>query len=97
MLRFQLFTIGRAWVSEYGSSENPKEFDNLYKYSPLHTVKPIKYPAMLITTGDHDDRVVPLHAFKYAATLQDVAGKVPDQSPLLIAIQKDGGHGGAAG
>lgn len=97
MLRFQLFTIGDAWVPEYGSSEVPEQFDYLYKYSPLHNVRPVKYPAMLVTTGDHDDRVVPLHAYKYVATLQDVAGSVPGQNPLLISIQKDGGHSGAAG
>ena len=74
MLRFQHFTIGHAWTSEYGSSENPNDFDNLYRYSPLHNVKPVKYPAMLVTTGDHDDRVVPLHSYKFVATMQAIAG-----------------------
>jgi prolyl oligopeptidase len=74
MLRFQHFTIGHAWTGEYGSSENPSDFDNLYRYSPLHNVKPVKYPAMLVTTGDHDDRVVPLHSYKFVATMQAIAG-----------------------
>merc|ERR1712146_614888 len=94
MLRYQHFTIGHAWIPVYGSSEVAEQFDYLYKYSPLHNVKPIKYPAMLVTTGDHDDRVVPLHSFKFVATLQDIAGSVPDQSPLLIAINQDQGHSG---
>jgi prolyl oligopeptidase len=68
MLRFQRFTIGSAWVGEYGSSDQ-KGIDYLLKYSPVHTVKPVKMPAMLVTTGDHDDRVVPLHAYKYVAAL----------------------------
>ena len=68
MLRFQNFTIGYAWTSEYGSSDNG-DFDFLIKYSPLHTISPRKYPAILITTADHDDRVVPLHTYKYIATL----------------------------
>jgi prolyl oligopeptidase len=83
MLRYQHFTIGYAWVPEYGSSEEGG-FDYLIKYSPLHTVRPVKFPAMLVTTGDHDDRVSPLHAYKYVATLQAIAGKVPYQSPLLL-------------
>jgi prolyl oligopeptidase len=95
MLRFQKFTIGSAWVPEYGSSE-AGGFDYLYSYSPVHTVKRVKYPAMLVTTGDHDDRVVPLHAYKYVAALQDIAGAVPGQSPLLLSLEKNGGHSGGA-
>lgn len=69
MLRFQKFTIGHKWRSEYGSSEKKEEFDFLIKYSPLHTIKQVKYPAMMVTTGDHDDRVVPAHTYKYVAML----------------------------
>ncbi|MGI8788937.1 MAG: prolyl oligopeptidase family serine peptidase [Pyrinomonadaceae bacterium] len=91
MLRFQKFTIGRAWTSDYGSSENPEEFAAIYKYSPLQNIKPgTKYPATLITTADHDDRVFPAHSFKYAATLQ--AAQAGD-APVLIRIETRAGHG----
>src|SRR5262245_35600910 len=91
MLRFQKFTIGWAWVPDYGSSENPEEFKALYSYSPLHNIKPgTKYPATLITTADHDDRVVPAHSFKYAATLQAAQG---GDAPILIRIETKAGHG----
>jgi prolyl oligopeptidase len=91
MLRFHKFTIGWAWVSEYGSSDNAEEFPVLLKYSPLHNLKPgVNYPATLITTGDHDDRVVPAHSFKFAATLQTThAG----EAPVLIRIETRAGHG----
>lgn len=69
MLRFQKFTIGHKWRAEYGTSEHRGDFDFLIKYSPLHTVRPVRYPAVLVTTGDHDDRVVPAHSYKYIATL----------------------------
>ena len=90
MLRFHMFTIGRAWTFDYGSSEQENEFLCLYKYSPLHNVKSTKYPATMILTGDHDDRVVPAHSFKFAATLQD---KNKGDNPVLIRIDVNAGHG----
>ncbi len=91
MLRFHKFTIGWAWISEYGSPENPEEFKALYAYSPLHNLKPgTAYPATLITTGDHDDRVVPAHSFKFAAALQAAQG---GSHPVLIRIETKAGHG----
>ena len=91
MLRFHKFTIGWAWVSDYGSPENPEEFKALLAYSPLHNLQRGKdYPATLITTGDHDDRVVPAHSFKYAATLQAAQG---GRAPVLIRIETRAGHG----
>ncbi len=91
MLRFQKFTIGWAWTSDYGSADNPEDFPYLYAYSPLHTLKPgTAYPATLITTGDHDDRVVPAHSFKFAAALQ-AAQSGP--APTLIRIETRAGHG----
>ncbi|MBN2148468.1 MAG: S9 family peptidase [Anaerolineales bacterium] len=91
MLRFHKFTIGWAWVSDYGSAEDPLAFPYLYAYSPLHNIRAgISYPATLITTADHDDRVVPGHSFKFAATLQ--AAQAGD-APALIRIQTKAGHG----
>ncbi|MBO3459098.1 prolyl oligopeptidase family serine peptidase [Aetokthonos hydrillicola Thurmond2011] len=91
MLRFHKFTIGWAWTSEYGSSENAEEFKALYAYSPLHNLKPgTAYPATMITTADHDDRVVPAHSFKFAAALQ--AAHTGD-APVLIRIETKAGHG----
>ncbi|MDB6150850.1 MAG: prolyl endopeptidase [Chthoniobacter sp.] len=91
MLRFQKFTIGWAWTSDYGSSENPEEFQALIKYSPLHNVKPgTSYPATMITTADHDDRVFPGHSFKYAAALQAAQ---TGSAPVLIRIETRAGHG----
>lgn len=91
MLRFHKFTIGWAWTSDYGSSDNPEDFKTLYAYSPLHNLKPgTKYPPTLIATSDHDDRVVPGHSFKFAATMQaDQAGP----APVLIRIETKAGHG----
>jgi prolyl oligopeptidase len=91
MLRFHLFTIGWAWKSDYGSSETRQGFDVLYRYSPLHNVRPgTRYPAVLVTTADHDDRVVPAHSFKYAATLQPAQA---GDAPILIRIETRAGHG----
>jgi prolyl oligopeptidase len=92
MLRFHKFTIGWAWVSDYGSSGKADEFETLFAYSPYHNLKPAPYfPATLVTTADHDDRVVPGHSFKYAARLQEVHGN--QKRPMLIRIQTEAGHG----
>jgi prolyl oligopeptidase len=92
MLRFQKFTIGAAWVREYGSSEESEEmFKYLLSYSPLHTIREdVNYPAVLVMTADHDDRVVPLHSFKYTAALQD---KYKGLNPILIRVDTKSGHG----
>ena len=90
MLRYHRFTIGRAWASDYGLSENEEQFKCLMAYSPLHNVKETNYPATLITTGDHDDRVVPAHSFKFAATMQE---KQKGSAPVMIRIDKNAGHG----
>lgn len=91
MLRFQNFTIGWAWVDEYGSSDDSIHFENLYNYSPLHNIQSgLDYPAVMVITADHDDRVVPAHSFKYIATLQD---KYSGRNPVLIRIQTNAGHG----
>ena len=91
MLRFHKFTIGWAWTSDYGSPDNAEDFKALYAYSPLHNLKPgVKYPPTLITTADHDDRVVPAHSFKFAATLQAVQA---GDAPTLIRIETKAGHG----
>jgi prolyl oligopeptidase len=90
MLRYQYFTIGRYWAVDYGTSENKEEFECLLKYSPLHNVKPAAYPATLIMTADHDDRVVPAHSFKFAATLQK---NQTGNDPVLIRIDVNAGHG----
>jgi prolyl oligopeptidase len=90
MLRFDKFTIGWGWTSDYGSSDDPDGFRTLMAYSPLHNIAPRDYPATLVTTGDHDDRVVPGHSMKYAAALQ--AAQRGD-APILIRIDTDAGHG----
>jgi prolyl oligopeptidase len=91
MLRFHKFTAGRYWVDDYGSSDDPAEFEALYAYSPLHNVEEgTKYPAILVTTADTDDRVVPGHSFKYAAAIQ--AAQAGD-APVLIRIETRSGHG----
>ena len=92
MLKYHKFTVGHGWIPEYGSSEDPEQFKNLLSYSPLHNLKSnIAYPACLIYTGDHDDRVVPAHSFKFAATLQE---KAAGPAPQLIRIETKAGHGG---
>ena len=91
MLRFQKFTSGVFWTTEYGSSDSVRQFPALYKYSPLHNIKSnVSYPATLILTADHDDRVVPMHSFKFAATLQE---KQAGANPILIRITSNQGHG----
>ena len=91
MLRFPKFTIGWAWCSDYGSPDEPEEFKALYAYSPLHNLKPgTAYPATLITTADHDDRVFPAHSFKFAAALQAAQA---GEKPTLIRIETKAGHG----
>jgi prolyl oligopeptidase len=91
MLRFQKFTSGVFWTSEYGSSDSSAHFPFLYKYSPLHNIRGnVQYPATLVVTADHDDRVVPMHSFKFAATLQE---KQAGPAPVLIRISINQGHG----
>ena len=91
MLRFHKFTIGWAWIDDYGSSDDPEQFNAIYKYSPLHNIKPgTCYPPTLITTADHDDRVFPAHSFKFAATIQAAQSCA---NPVLIRIETRAGHG----
>jgi prolyl oligopeptidase len=94
MLRFQKFTIGWNWIADYGSSDNEAEFKAIRAYSPIHNVRDgVKYPATLITTADHDDRVVPAHSFKYAAALQHAQA---GDNPVLIRIDTNSGHGASS-
>lgn len=91
MLRYHKFTIGWGWGVEYGTSDNPEQFEYIYKYSPLHNIREgVKYPATLVTTADHDDRVVPAHSFKFAATMQHAQA---GEAPILIRIDTKAGHG----
>ncbi|MCU0287827.1 MAG: prolyl oligopeptidase family serine peptidase [Acidobacteria bacterium] len=91
MLRYHKFTIGWAWAGEYGSSEKPEQFKYLYAYSPLHNIKgDIAYPATLVETADHDDRVFPAHSFKYIATMQE---KYKGSNPVLLKVETKVGHG----
>ena len=91
MLRFHKFTAGAGWVGEYGSPDDRDDFKTLLAYSPLHNIRNgARYPATLITTSDHDDRVVPGHSFKYAATLQQAQ---VGAAPILIRIETQAGHG----
>lgn len=94
MLRYHLFTIGWAWKSDYGSSEDEANFKNLYSYSPIHNIRDgVRYPATLVATGDHDDRVVPAHSFKFIATLQ---AKQKGPNPVLIRVDTNAGHAAAS-
>jgi prolyl oligopeptidase len=91
MLRFHRFTIGWAWKSDYGDPDDPDDFETLYAYSPLHRIRPgTSYPATLLVTGDHDDRVVPGHSFKFAATLQ---AQQAGPAPILLRVETSAGHG----
>ena len=91
MLRYHKFTVGKGWIPEYGSSDDPAHFTNLLSYSPLHNLKEgVSYPATMVTTADHDDRVVPAHSFKFAAQLQK---SHTGDNPVLIRIATDAGHG----
>ena len=94
MLRYHTFTIGWNWEPDYGRSDDPSQFKNLLSYSPLHNIKNgVNYPATFITTADHDDRVVPAHSFKFAATLQE---KQASENPVLIRIETKSGHGASS-
>lgn len=91
MLRYHKFTAGAGWAYDYGTAEDSKEmFNYLHQYSPYHALKPEAYPATMVTTADHDDRVVPAHSFKFAARLQEVQ---QGEAPVLIRIETKAGHG----
>ncbi|MGB1121837.1 MAG: prolyl oligopeptidase family serine peptidase, partial [Saprospiraceae bacterium] len=90
MLRFHKFTIGWAWTTDYGSSEDSIQFNYLYNYSPLHNIEKTNYPATMVTTADHDDRVVPAHSYKFTSTLQ---ANQQGENPILIRIDTKAGHG----
>ena len=90
MLRFHKFTIGWAWQAEYGKPDDPEDFKNLLTYSPYHNLKPNNYPATMVITSDHDDRVVPSHSYKFAAALQSAQNGF---APTLIRIESKAGHG----
>ena len=90
MLRYHKFTIGYAWAVDYGTSENKEQFTALFKYSPVHNAKAAKYPATLVFTADHDDRVVPAHSYKFISALQAAQ---QGNNPVLIRIDINAGHG----
>jgi len=91
MLKFADFTIGEAWISDYGNPHKPADFDFIYPISPLHNVPDQPFPPTILLTADHDDRVVPLHSFKHAATLQHKHANNP--RPLLLRVDLKAGHG----
>lgn len=97
MLRYHLFEGGNAWMNEYGTSDDFEQFQILQKYSPLHNINantPKEYPAVLMLTGQHDNRVLPLHSYKMIATLQKAFGHLSQQkNPLLLRVEAKGGHG----
>jgi prolyl oligopeptidase len=91
MLRFHRFTIGWSWTDDYGSPDDPADFKAIYAYSPLHNLHPgTKYPPTLVTTADHDDRVVPAHSYKFTAALQQAQAA---EAPILIRVETRAGHG----
>ncbi|MFJ3473383.1 prolyl oligopeptidase family protein [Microbacterium maritypicum] len=94
LLRFHLFTFGAAWISDYGDPDELEDFEIAIAYSPVHNVKPAAYPATMVTTGDHDDRVVPLHSYKFAAALQRAQR---GEAPILARIETNSGHGAGKG
>ena len=91
MLRYQKFTIGWNWAPEYGTADNYDQFQNLYRFSPLHNLKPAAYPATMITTADHDDRVVPAHSFKVRR--RPCRPPTTGPNPQLIRVDVNAGHG----
>ena len=94
MLRYQNFLMAKYWVPEYGSADDAEQFKFLYAYSPYQHVKEgTHYPAVLLTAGEHDARVHPMHARKMTAALQRVAAGVPDANPVLLWVDRDAGHG----
>jgi prolyl oligopeptidase len=94
MVRYQDFLIARYWVPEYGSSEDPAQFKTLFAYSPYHNIrKGEKYPALLVTAGENDSRVHPLHARKFVARMQALAGNDAAQDPIMLWVDRDAGHG----
>jgi prolyl oligopeptidase len=90
MLRFHKFTVGWGWAVEYGNPDSANQFPFIYKYSPYHNIKPANYPATLVTTADHDDRVVPAHSFKFISRLQE---NNTGNNPTLIRVETNAGHG----
>jgi prolyl oligopeptidase len=94
MIRFQDFLIARYWTPEYGSSENADEFKWLYAYSPYHNIKSgVQYPALLVTAGENDSRVHPLHARKFVARVQERAANDVTTKPIMLWVDRDAGHG----
>jgi prolyl oligopeptidase len=94
MLRFEKFLMARFWVPEYGTAEDPEQFEFINAYSPYQNIKKgVKYPAMLVTAGENDSRVHPLHARKYAAAIQAATSSDPNDEPVMLWVDMDAGHG----